>query len=256
MALYAAMLGGEAGVHVPAVRRTLSTRRLLTMTWLDGTPLLSLAEAPLERRNAAALNLFRAWYVPFYFYGVIHGDPHPGNYSVRGDGGVNLLDYGCVRRFEGRFVGGVVDLYRALETGDEALAVSAYEGWGFGALNRETIDVLNLWAAYVYAPLLDDRRRRIQGTDSSGYGRDVAARVHRELRRLGGVRPPREFVLVDRAAVGLGSVFMRLKAEINWHRLFEDLIADFDAAALDARQHAALAAAGLEEESAADPPPS
>ena len=256
MALYAAMLAGEAGVHVPAVRRALSTRRLLTMTWLDGAPLLSLAEAPLERRNAAALNLFRAWYVPFYFYGVIHGDPHPGNYSVRGDGGVNLLDYGCVRRFEGRFVGGVVDLYRALETGDEALAVSAYEGWGFGALNRETIDVLNLWAAYVYAPLLDDRRRRIQGTDSSGYGRDVAARVHRELRRLGGVRPPREFVLVDRAAVGLGSVFMRLKAEINWHRLFEDLIADFDAAALDARQHAALAAAGLEEERAADPPPS
>ena len=32
---------------------------------------------------------------------------------------------------------------------------------------------------------------------------------------------------MDRAAVGLGSVFMHLKAEVNWHRLFHDLINDF-----------------------------
>ena len=245
MALYAAMLRGEAGVHVPAVREALSTRRLLTMTWLDGAPPMSVAAAPAETRNAVARNLFRAWYVPFYFHGVIHGDPHPGNYSVRPDNGVNLLDYGCVRRLDGRFVGGVVDLYRALATGDEALAVSAYEGWGFRGLDRATIDVLNLWARYLYSPVLEDRRRPIQDSGADGDGRAVAGRVHRELRRLGGVRPPRAFVLVDRAAVGLGSVFVHLRAEINWHRLFEELIDGFDAVALDARQRAAFAAAGL-----------
>ncbi len=245
LALYAAMLRDEPGVHVPTVRETLSTRRLLTMGRLDGAALLDLADAPVEDRNAAARNLFRAWYVPFYFYGVIHGDPHPGNYTVRADRSVNLLDYGCVRRFDGRFVGGVVDLYRALETGDRALAVSAYESWGFGNLSREMIEILDMWAGYLYSPLLDDRRRRIQDAEADGYGHEVVARVHRELRRLGGVRPPREFVLVDRAAVGLGSVFTHLKAEINWHRLFEETIADFDAAALDRRQRAALDAAGL-----------
>lgn len=245
MALYAAMLRREAGVHVPAVREALSTRRLLTMTWLDGAPPMSVAAAPAETRNAVARNLFRAWYVPFYFHGVIHGDPHPGNYSVRPDNGVNLLDYGCVRRLDGRFVGGVVDLYRALATGDEALAVSAYEGWGFRGLDRATIDVLNLWARYLYSPVLEDRRRPIQDSGADGDGRAVAGRVHRELRRLGGVRPPRAFVLVDRAAVGLGSVFVHLRAEINWHRLFEELIDGFDAVALDARQRAAFAAVGL-----------
>ena len=64
---------------------------------------------------------------------------------------------------------------------------------------------------------------------TAAYGRDVAEEVHRELRRLGGVKPPREFVFMDRAAIGLGSVFMHLKAEINWHRLFHELIDDFDA---------------------------
>jgi hypothetical protein len=50
---------------------------------------------------------------------------------------------------------------------------------------------------------------------------------------------------MDRAAIGLGSVFLRLGAELNWHRLFHDLIADFDAATMAARQAAALAEAGV-----------
>jgi hypothetical protein len=62
------------------------------------------------------------------------------------------------------------------------------------------------------------------------------------LKRLGGVKPPREFVLMDRAAIGLGSVFMHLKAEVNWHRLFEELIQDFDVETLGQRQREALTA--------------
>ena len=54
--------------------------------------------------------------------------------------------------------------------------------------------------------------------DSGITGARVVHQVHVELRRLGGVKPPREFVLMDRAAIGLGSVFTHLKAEINWHR--------------------------------------
>jgi len=86
---------------------------------------------------------------------------------------------------------------------------------------------------------------RIQESESGLYGARVASRVHRELRRIGGITPPREFVFMDRAAIGLGSVFMHLKAEINWHRLFHDLIDDFDEAVLAERQRTALSAAGV-----------
>ena len=245
LALYAEMLANEPGVHVPDVVSGLSTKRLLTMTWLDGAPLMSIKDAGLETRNAVAYNLFRAWYVPFYDYGAIHGDPHLGNYTVRADHTINLLDYGCIRIFKGHFVKGVIDLYHALKDGDEALAVSAYEGWGFKDLSRELIDVLNMWARYVYAPLIEDRERRIQDGSTGAYGHEVAQEVHRELRRLGGVRPPREFVFVDRAAIGLGSVFMHLQAEINWHRMFETLIDGFDVKVLDRRQRHALKALDL-----------
>jgi predicted unusual protein kinase regulating ubiquinone biosynthesis (AarF/ABC1/UbiB family) len=245
MRLYGEILRGEARVAVPVPIAELSTRRLLTMTWLDGAPILDVAEAPLEERNEIALRMFRIWYVPFYYYGVIHGDPHLGNYTVAPDRTVNLLDFGCIRIFEVSFVRGVIDLYHALQRGDRDLAVHAYESWGFRNLSREIIDVLNRWALFVYGPLLEDRERLIQEKASGVYGAAVAESVHRDIRRLGGVRPPREFVFMDRAAIGLGSVFLHLKAEINWYRVFHELIYDFDEVALSARQIAALAAAGV-----------
>ena len=237
MALYADMLAGESGVHVPVAVPE------LTMNWLDGAPLLSVTGHDLDFRNKVALNMFRAWYVPFYFFGAIHGDPHLGNYSVRPDGSVNLLDFGCVRVFRPDFVAGVIDLYKALRDGDDDLAVHAYTNWGFDNLTKDKIEVLNLWARFIYAPLMEDRMRPIQETNNGMYGREVAEKVHAELRRIGGVAPPREFVLMDRAAIGLGSVFLHLKAEINWYRMFHEMIADFDVTELEKRQAKALTAA-------------
>ncbi len=247
MRLFTRLLAGEAGVVIPDTLEDLCTDRLLTMTWLEGVPLLAFIaqHEDQELRNRVALNMFRAWYVPFYNYGVIHGDPHLGNYTMREDGTVNLLDFGCIRVFPPPFVRGVIDLYCALRDDNEDLAVSAYETWGFHDLGRDLLDALNIWARFLYAPLLEDRRQPIMEGESGLYGARVVNQVQEELRRLGGVRPPREFVLMDRAAIGLGSVFMHLKADINWHRQFHDLIDDFDEKKLARRQKAALKSAGV-----------
>src|SRR3569833_2338564 len=123
VALYRYMLRDESNVHVPETVPDYSTDRLLTMSWLAGEKLLNWKERPQEERDALAINMFRAWYVPFYFYGVIHGDPHLGNYSVRPDGSVSLMDFGCVRVFPPRFVRGSLELYRALLSDDLDRAV-------------------------------------------------------------------------------------------------------------------------------------
>jgi predicted unusual protein kinase regulating ubiquinone biosynthesis (AarF/ABC1/UbiB family) len=246
MRLYAAMLAKEDRVRVPEPIDDLSTKRLLTMTWLDGGKLLDYRDAPLETRNEIALSMFRAWYVPFYEYGIIHGDPHLGNYAVREDARtINLLDFGCIRVFPPEFVRGVIDLYKALRDEDMDLAVYAYESWGFENISKELLEVLNVWARFLYSPLLEDKVQKIQEAETGQYGAQIAGKVQKELSRLGGVQPPREFVLVDRAAIGLGSVFMHLKAEINWHRQFHDLIDGFDAEEVARRQRESLDAVGL-----------
>jgi predicted unusual protein kinase regulating ubiquinone biosynthesis (AarF/ABC1/UbiB family) len=250
VALYRAVLDGIETIRVPHVWPELSTGRLLTLDWLEGRRLLEYKDAELAGRNRLATAMFTAWWFPFSRFGVIHGDPHLGNYTVFADddapGGINLLDYGCIRIFPTRFVGGVVDLYHGLLRGDQSLIVHAYETWGFQRLSRELIDILNIWARFIYGPLLDDRVRTIaDGVKPGEYGRRQAFQVHRALREKGPVMVPREFVFMDRAAIGLGSVFLHLRAELNFHRLFNEAIERFSLARVEKRQAEALAQAGL-----------
>jgi predicted unusual protein kinase regulating ubiquinone biosynthesis (AarF/ABC1/UbiB family) len=249
--LYRKMLDGIDAIHVPRVRPELSTGRLLTLDWLQGRRLLEHTKADLASRNRLGTAMFTAWWWPFSRFGVIHGDPHLGNYSVfdaaGGPAGINLLDYGCIRIFAPKFVGGVVDLYHGLLKGDADLIIHAYETWGFKRLNRELIDALNIWARFIYGPLLDDRVRSLaDGVKPSEYGRREAFRVHQALKQRGPVTVPREFVFMDRAAIGLGAVFLHLRAELNFYRLFNEAIEDFAIRRVGDRQAAALAAVGLD----------
>lgn len=251
VALYNHMLADVADVRTPLAWPELSTGRLLTLGWLDGGPMLDRRGESQDVRNLLARAMFAAWWRPFGRFGVIHGDPHPGNYTVFVDddgapAGVNLLDYGCVRIFPPAFVNGVVDLYQGLLHNRPEQIAHAYETWGFANLNQEVIDVLNIWAGFIYGPLIDNRERTIaDGVEPGAYGRREAFQVHQALRRLGPLRIPREFVFMDRAAVGLGAVFLHLDARLNFHQMFEETIAGFSREVLAERQGAALARAGL-----------
>jgi predicted unusual protein kinase regulating ubiquinone biosynthesis (AarF/ABC1/UbiB family) len=249
-ALYRHMLADEDSVRVPNVWPELSTGRLLTLDWLEGGRLLEHKDDALAVRNRLAKAMFTAWWVPFSRFGVIHGDPHLGNYTVFTEkdkpAGINLLDYGCIRIFPPSFVGGVVDLYNGLRDGDHARVVHAYETWGFRKLSRELIDILNIWARFIYGPLMDDRVRTIaDGVKPGDYGRRQAFEVHQALRKKGPVTVPREFVLMDRAAIGLGGVFLHLRAELNFHRLFEAAMENFAVKTVADRQASALKRVGL-----------
>lgn len=237
LSVYKKIFQGNDEIHVPEVICELSTKRLLTMQWVEGKSLLSFKDDALEKRNHLAKILFHAWYYPLYHYGVLHGDPHPGNYQVNHDGGLNLLDFGCVRIFDPTFLQGVIDLYRSLQKDDLELRVHALESWGFKNLSKELVEVMSLWANLLFEPLLDDRVRVIQ---EEIIGWEVASKVHDELNKLGGIKPPRSFVFMDRAAVGIGSVLFHLKAELNWHKLFEELIDDFSIEAVTKKQNQIL----------------
>lgn len=249
--LYGHIFAGDPLVNVPEVIESVSTRRLLTMTWVDGAPLLTHKSGSDEARNQIARAMFRAWWYPFSHYGVIHGDPHLGNYTVfdGADGspaGINLLDYGCIRTFDPSFVQGVIDLFQGLLEDDHARVVHAYESWGFRGLSNELIDILNIWARFIYGPLLDDRERVIAEDVSPGaYGRKEAFAVHKGLKEKGPVKIPRAFVFMDRAAIGLGGVFLHLNARLNYHRIFQETIDGFTLDDVRNRQAAAFAATGV-----------
>ena len=198
------------------------------MDWLEGKPLLSFKLPAQEDAQRLALRMFRAWYVPFYNYAVIHGDPHLGNYTVRDDLDLNLLDFGCIRVFRPEFVKGVIDLYWALERGDRDLAVDAYRNWGFDQARPchhrrpQRVGGLPLRPADG-GPAAADRGDQQQPLGPPG-GRAGAPEAARGRRRHAAAR-------VRVHGPGRDRPRRRVHAprrEVNWHRLFMELIADFD----------------------------
>ena len=242
-------------MRVPRVFDALSTRRLLTMEWLDGDKLMDFENAPQRRaqcdcdravrRLVAAVLAFRGHPRRSASWQLFGGRARAQG-AARHVEGVNLFDYGCIRIFPASFVGGVVELYEGLKAGDEARVVHAYEIWGFKRLSRETIAALNIWARFIYGPLIEDRVRTIaDGVKPGEYGRREAFAVAKALKAQGPLKVPREFVFMDRAAIGLGGAFLRLRAELNFHRLFEEAISAFAVEGVAAHQAEALAGVGL-----------
>ena len=254
VALYRHMLKGNDTIRVPGVWPELSTGRLLTMDWMTGRKLLEHKNDPLAVRNRLATAMFTAWWFPFSRFGVIHGDPHLGNYTVFDDGNGSrasraastcstMAASASSRRASSAAWSISIAVFSMAMT---TLVVHAYETWGFKRLNRELIEALNIWARFIYGPLLDDRVRSIaDGVKPSEYGRKEAFQVHQALKKRGPVMVPREFVFMDRAAIGLGAVFLHLAAELNFYRLFNEAIERFSIEQVAARQAAALSAVGL-----------
>jgi hypothetical protein len=93
---------------------------------------------------------------------------------------------------------------------------------------------------------MEDRVRAIaDGVKPAEYGRRQAFEVHKALKEKGPVKVPREFVFMDRAAIGLGGVFIHLRAELNFYRLFNEALQGFSVEAVSDRQAKALTKAGL-----------
>jgi len=224
MAIYASIFQDNPSIMVPKPYKYLCTQRLLTMDWMEGTSILEHLNGPLVSRNDLARKMFHAWYQPLYSYGILHGDPHMGNYTIGKNNLINLLDFGCIRLFSQDIVKGIIELYRGLLANDQDRIYHAYELWGFKKLPKETLPILNRWATFLYGPLLQDRVVSISDEFSSKAGQKVAAEVLKSLSKHGGIKPPRSFVFMDRAAVGIGSIFLRLKAQLNWHQLYESYL--------------------------------
>jgi hypothetical protein len=233
--LFGRVLDGLAVVPEPV--REATTRRLLAMGWLEALPFAVWAAAGPSKAERAAhgLVLFRAWYAPFFRVGAIHADPHPGNHGIVPDGRPAIYDFGSFWLFPAAFVQGVWTRREAIRRGGDM--AEAYVLWGFSGLSADTRVALARWAAWVYEPLL--RAGAGPMVADPAVGVSFLGDVARALRNAGGVRPPREFPLFDRAALGLGVSLWRLGAQADWGAAFEEMTLEGGMEGLAERQGAA-----------------
>ena len=109
----------------------------------------------------------------------------------------------------------------------------------------QALDLLKRAGARLSDESLKQLEDMVRVNSKGGVQPAEAFTVHRALKEKGPVRVPREFVFMDRAAIGLGGVFLHLAAKLNYHRLFNEAIERFSIDDVAERQRAALVAAGL-----------
>lgn len=210
---------GDERVVVPRVHDACSGLRVVTYDWIEGEPLESvLAHPDRERRERAVADLSHLFWHQFFRGGLLHADPHPGNFKILPDGRLGVLDYGCVKIFDEAFMRGFAEMMSAsLAEDEERLRDVFVELELMSERDRDDeLEDMDKIARYFSIGVREDEEFDFASFDYVGAGRDLV--MHFLARR----RPPpaqRHFLFLSRVVLGYYEYFSRARAKMNFHRM-------------------------------------
>ncbi len=213
--LLGALFDGHPDIVVPRVFDSHSGLRVITYDWIEGTTLdEELSHPDRERRQDLAVRLLHSFYFQVLQGGLLHADPHPGNYRVLKDGRVGLLDYGCVKVFGEHFMKHFRAMVRSRIEGDaEALRASmiALELLDDPDSDREVEEITRI-CDYCAAGLVEEGAFDFSSFDYVGEAQRLV-RFFLGRRRL----PPahKDFLFLTRVVLGYYEYLARAEAAID-----------------------------------------
>jgi len=220
--LFRELFADDAEIEIPRVFPELSSRRVLTMSLLDGYPLAEVLAPGVDQelKDWVAIKYFRAVCRQILHFGVLHTDPQPANYLVTHHPKLGVLDFGSIRVFPEELRASYLRLARALLAADRremAAACRALDYLGDGDSPEAMIEILE----NLLEPLLEDRDydfRRYRSLDKAIQVANVA--IEKGLYRTPGHR-----LFLVRALIGLEAYVKQLGTIANWRRLFAEAVA-------------------------------
>ena len=220
--LFRELFADDPEIEIPRVFPELSSRRVLTMSLLDGYPLAEVLAPGVDQelKDWVAIKYFRAVCRQILHFGVLHTDPQPANYLVTHHPKLGVLDFGSIRVFPEELRASYLRLARALLAADRremAAACRALDYLGDGDSPEAMIEILE----NLLEPLLEDRDydfRRYRSLDKAIQVANVA--IEKGLYRTPGHR-----LFLVRALIGLEAYVKQLGTIANWRRLFAEAVA-------------------------------
>jgi len=206
---------GDSDIAIPQV--IMATDRVLVSQWLEGTPLSKvITDGTQEERNSAGIRLARFHFTAPMRAGLLHADPHPGNFRVLKDGRLGVLDFGACNRLPNGFPEPFKRLLRNALEGD---AIALYNGFKEDGFILADVEVSPELVLDYLLPLVEPLR-----TDYFAYSRDW---LRTQSVRVGDPRNPTakigfqlnlppEYVLIHRVTLGTTGIFCQLRAEGNF----------------------------------------
>ena len=208
---------------VPAVVPELSTRRVLTMDYLDGLHLEPfLATHPDQAlRNRYAEQLLRAAFRLWYSGRMVYADPHPGNYLFLRDGRLGLIDFGCCHRFDDAEFDYVMAIERAARDEDQAATVAALaRGCELepSELTGERLELMRAYADWTWEPIRAPGAFDFSDTEHFAHG----ARIYGSFVREGWVRSKPINVWLTKLFFGVRAMLTHLGAQVEYGRILRE----------------------------------
>jgi len=224
--LFARRWRGHPFIVIPDVVTDLCRERVLVTEWVDGTSFQQLKVAPEATRDRVGEILLRFFFGSLYRFGHFSGDPHPGNFLLRGDGRVAFLDFGMTKSLPRATIEAELGVLRAALEGDAASAHAGLASLGFFEADDPRFDparvlahvrALNAWYAddepLTLTPAYVSRLMVDAGDPRSDYW---------DLMRHETI--PANSLFANRMQGMTLAVIGQLNATANWHRAMSEWI--------------------------------
>lgn len=207
---------------VPKVR--LFTERVLVTDWVEGRKLISVTDRPAAERNQAALD-----YVTFLFAGpslagILHGDPHPGNYLITPDGKLGIVDFGLVAHLPNGLPEPMGRLIRNAVNGDAEAMLNGLRDEGFVTAAVSAEELMDFFVAFVEPAKVEQfsfnrewSRRQFGRVHSSMGPNEVATKLN----------IPPNYMVIYRAWLGAISVLCQLDVTANFAAILRQYLPGF-----------------------------
>jgi len=218
IALFQKMFRDDDEVVIPDVYPDLSSRRVLTMSFLEGYPFQDILAPGVDQslKDWVAIKYFRTLWRQVFEYGILHADPNPGNYLVTYHPKLLILDFGSIRIFPEPIRKAYHQLAKAILAADAKTMADCFVRLGY--LDRDDdpepmVRIMNI----VFEPVLQDRRYDPRDYNSMERGMEIAgiAFEHRIF------KDPGHRVFLVRALMGLDAYLKQFGTVTNWHREFK-----------------------------------
>jgi ubiquinone biosynthesis protein len=227
---FATAFAGDVDVVVPRVFDACSSAEVLVFEHIRGERLTDYLDGCEGRGEAGARDrdrlfeiLVRCFCTQVLEHGLLHADPHPGNFLVvsGADGPrLALLDFGCVQPYSAARRTAYAQLGLAVLTGDGARLAELFEAMGFRSRDGSP-DTLRAFADLLLAAFRSDSASAVRDLDP----RAAFEQVLHLTRDNPIVAIPGDFVLLGRVFAALGGLLMRYQPRLNLFRILMPLLA-------------------------------
>jgi predicted unusual protein kinase regulating ubiquinone biosynthesis (AarF/ABC1/UbiB family) len=221
IALFQKMFRDDPEVMIPDVYPDFSSRRVLTMSRLEGYPFADVLKPGVDQslKDWVALKYFRVVWRQIFEFGVLHTDPHPGNYLITYHPKLAILDFGSIRIFPEDIRRAYHGLAGAILRRDEKKMAQSLVRLGYIDKGDDPAPMIQIMEV-IFEPVLQDRSTDPRKYDSLEKGMEVAT-IGLENRLF---KAPGHRVFLGRALVGLDAYLKQLGTVTNWHRVFKECV--------------------------------